>query len=218
MATTRQLTLAIERAYKWHNGVEYGGGLVMTNQLNGTANAIDVHYKGEDKTDVLITALLSKAWESKRHNEETKNNPQQARNSYEALVEDFGKKIADNIKDMSTEPDTKDWHEMAEWAQKQNPQVQAVLLAEKLQNFIVSRDKPNPKKEPDWHINYYKTRMIMVEALREACPALYVECVKVSEQGIKAQQRKLAEMEQVVQPTVVVKAEKAHTQECTNSR
>ena len=218
MATTQQLTLAIERAYKWHNGVEYGGGLVMTNQLNGTANAIDVHYKGEDKTDVLITALLSKAWESKRHNEETKNNPQQARNSYEALVEDFGKKIADNIKDMSTEPDTKDWHEMAEWAQKQNPQVQAVLLAEKLQNFIVSRDKPNPKKEPAWHINYYKTRMIMVEALREACPALYVECVKVSEQGIKAQQRKLAEMEQVVQPTVVVKAEKAHTQECTNSR
>lgn len=218
MATTQQLTLAIERAYKWHNGVEYGGGLVMTNQLNGTANAIDVHYKGEDKTDVLITALLSKAWESKRHNEETKNNPQQARNSYEALVEDFGKKIADNIKDMSTEPDTKDWHEMAEWAEKQNPQVQAVLLAEKLQNFIVSRDKPNPKKEPVWHINYYKTRMIMVEALREACPALYVECVKVSEQGIKAQQRKLAEMEEIIQPTVVVKAERAHTQERTNSR
>lgn len=215
---TNQLTLAIERAYQWHSGVEYGGGLVMTNQLNGTANAIDAHYTGEDKTEVLITALLSKAWESKRHNEETKNNPQLARNSYEALVEDFGQKIADNIQDMSTEPDTKDWHEMAAWAQKQNPQVQAVLLAEKLQNFIVSRDKPNPKKEPAWHINYYNTRMIMVEALREACPALYVECVKVSEQGIAAQKRKLAEMEQVAQPTIVVKADNTHVQDRANSR
>ena len=217
MATNQQLSLAIQRSFELHAGVEYGGGLVMTNQLNGTANAIDIHYKGMDKIAVLITALLSKAWETKRHNEETKNNPN-ARNSYDALVEDFGKNIADNIKAMSTEPDTKDWNEMAVWAEKQNSQVQAVLLAEKLQNFIVSRDKPNPKKEPAWHINYYKSRMVMVEAIREACPALYVECVKVSEQGIKAQQRKMAEMEQTGQPTIVVKAENAHMSERINSR
>ena len=217
MATNQQLSLAIQRSFEWHAGVEYGGGLVMTNQVNGAANAIDIHYKGMDKIAVLITALLSKAWETKRLNEETKNNPN-ARNSYDALVEDFGKNIADNIKAMSTEPDTKDWYEMAAWAEKQNPQVQAVLLAEKLQNFIVSRDNPNPKKEPAWHINYYNTRMIMVEALREACPALYVECVKVSTQGIKAQQRKIAEMEQAVQPIVVVKAENAHMSERVNSR
>ena len=217
MTTIRQLSLAIQRSYEWHSGVEYGGGLVMTNQLNGTANAIDIHYKGEDKTEVLITALLSKAWEIKRHNETTKNNPN-ARNSYADLVEDFGKNIADNVKAISTEPDTKDWGEMAAWAEKQNSQVQAVLLAEKLQNFIVSRDNPNPKKEPVWHINYYKTRMIMIEALREACPALYVECVKVSEQGIKAQQRKMTEIEKMVQPTIVVKAENAHVSERMNSR
>ena len=217
MATNQQLSLAIQRSFEWHKGVEYGGGLVMTNQLNGTANAIDIHYKGMDKTDVLITALLSKAWDAKRHNEETKNNPN-ARNTYEALVEDFGKNIADNIQAMSTEPDTKDWREMATWAEKQNPQVQAVLLAEKLQNFIVSRDKPNPKKEPAWHIDYYNTRMIMVEALREAYPALYVECVKVSEQGIKAQKRKLAEAEKMNQPTIVVKAENTLVSERKNSR
>ena len=214
MATNQQLSLAIQRSFEWHQGVEYGGGLVMTTQLNGTANAIDIHYKGKDKTDVLITALLSKAWETKHHNETTKNNPN-ARNSYDALVEDFGKSIADNIKAMSTQPDTKDWHEMSAWAQKQNQQVQAVLLAEKLQNFIVSHSKPNPKKEPAWHINYYNTRMVMVEALREACPALYVECVRVSEQGIKAQQRK---MEQTVQPTIVAKAEKEYMTERVNGR
>lgn len=212
-----KLSLAIQRSYEWHSGVEYGGGLVMTNQLNGTANAIDKHYKGQDKSEVLMTALLSKAWETKRHNEATKNNPN-ARNSYEALVEDFGQKVADNIKAMSTEPDTKDWHEMAEWAQQQNPQVQAVLLAEKLQNFIVSRDKPNPKKEPAWHINYYNTRMIVVDALKDVCPELHAECVKVAAQGIAAQQRKLVEMEQGVQPSVVVKAENTHTQDRTNSR
>ena len=217
MATTNQLTLAIERVFEWHSGVEYGGGLVMTNQLNGTANAIDAHYTSEDKTEVLITALLSKAWESKRHNEKTKANPN-ARNSYEALTEDFGQKIADNIKAMSTEPDTKDWHEMAEWAKKQNPQVQAVLLAEKLQNFIVSRDKPNPKKEPAWHINYYNTRMIMVDALKDVCPALHKECVMVAAQGIEAQRRKLAEMQKGVEPTVVVKGENTQTPDRSNSR
>ncbi|MBR5130125.1 MAG: hypothetical protein IKV03_02750 [Alphaproteobacteria bacterium] len=193
MTDLSKLSLAIERAFSWHKGVEYGCGLSMTNQLNGTANAIDQFYTGSDKKDILITALLSKAWEASRQNEITKNNPQ-SRTSYEALVEDFGNSIADNIKALSTEPDTKDWHEIAMWASKQNQQVQTVLLAEKLQNFIVSRDRPNPKKSPDWHINYYNTRMIVVEALREACPALYVECVKVSEQGLKTQKRNLFEI------------------------
>lgn len=217
MNETKRLTLALQRAFEWHKGVEYGGGLVMTNQLNGTANAIDRHYQGKDKTDVLVTALLSKAWETKRHNEETKNNPN-AGNSYEDLLKDFGQTVADNIKDMSTEPDTKDWHEMAAWAQKQNPQVQAVLLAEKLQNFIVSRDNPNPKKEPAWHINYYNTRMIMVDAIKEACPELHAECVKVAAQGIEAQRRKLAEMAKAAEPTVVVKADNTQIQNRSNTR
>ena len=217
MVTVEQLSLAIRKSYEWHSGVVYGGGMVMTDQLNGTASAIDKHYKGKDKTEVLVTALLSKAWEEKRHNEKTKSNPK-AGNSYEDLLKNFGLTVAENIRAMSSEPDLKDWHAMADWAKKQNPQVQVVLLAEKLQNFIVSRDKPNPKKEPAWHINYYNTRMIMVEALREACPALYVECVKVAEQGIAAQQRKLAEMEQVVQPTPVVKASETHTPERSNGR
>lgn len=217
MATLEQLSLAIRKSYEWHNGVVYGGGMVMTDQLNGTASAVDKYYKGPDKTEVLITALLSKAWEEKRHNEETKGNPN-AGTSYADLLKNFGLTVAENIRAMSSEPDLKDWHEMAAWAKKQNPQVQVVLLAEKLQNFIVSRDKPNPKKEPAWHINYYNTRMVMVEALREACPALYVECVKVAEQGIAAQERKLVAMEQIAQPAVVVKADNTQTPERSNGR
>lgn len=217
MVTVEHLTKALEKVHEWHSGVVYGGGMVMIHQLTGTANAIDRHYKGKDKTEVLVTALLSKAWETKRHNEATQNNPN-AGNSYEDLKAVFGQKIADNIKAMSTEPDTKDWHEMAEWAKKQNSQVQAVLLAEKLQNFIVSRDKPNPKKEPAWHINYYNTRMIMVDAVREACPELHAECVKVSAQGIEAQRAKMAEMEQGIQPTVVVKAGNVRAMDRSNGR
>lgn len=217
MITVEQLSLAIRKAYEWHSGVVYGGGMVMTDQLNGTASAIDRLYKGKDKTEVLVTALLSKAWETKRHNAETQNNPN-AGNSYEDLMKVFGPTVANNIRAMAGEPDSKDWHEMAAWAKKQNPQVQAVLLAEKLQNFIVSRDRPNPKKEPAWHINYYQTRMIMVDAIKEACPELHAECVKVAAQGIEAQRRKLAEMGKGAEPTVVVSAEKGYTSDRTNGR
>lgn len=217
MATVKQLSLAIQKCYEWHAGVEYGGGLVMTNQLNGTANAIDRYYKGDDKIEVLITALLSKAWETKRQNEETKNNPN-AGTSYTDLLKNFGQKVADNIADMATEPDTKDWNEMAMWAKQQNPQVQAALLAEKLQNFIISRDNPNPKWEASRHINYYNTRMIMVNAIKDACPELYAECVKVAAQGIETQRTKMAEMEKSAQPTVVVKSGNTQKQDQTHTR
>ena len=251
-----RLAKALELATNWHSGVVYGGGMKMLEQVLGTYAHLLENYKGADVQDVLMTALLSKAWEHKRRtlsvNIESIS-PELRTDAHMAVVEDvsnqkyskaerdalmekicdtnaeattnpdnlekvFGKHIVDNVRAMATEPDLKDWHAMASWASQQNSQVKAVLLAEKLQNFVVSRDKPNPKKEPAWHINYYNTRMIMVEAVKEASPELYAKCVEVAEQGITAQKAKLAEMEQVAQPSVVVKADNTHVQDRTNSR
>lgn len=186
VACAYHLKKAIQNVLRWHEGVVYGGGLVMTDQLVGTACCIRDHYKGYNKNELILAALLSKAWEKKRHNEESKANP--VGTTYEELKQDFiGYKVADIVKALSTEPDTKDWNEMAKWASSQTQEVQTILLAEKLQNFKVSRDNPNPKKPAEWHIDYYRTRMIMVEACKQASPELYAACVKVAEEGIERQ-------------------------------
>ena len=39
-----------------------------------------------------------------------------------------------------------------------------VLIAEKIANFETSRDKPNTKKQPEWHRNYTLTRKAVVDA------------------------------------------------------
>ncbi len=240
-----KLAKALELATNWHSGVVYGGGMKMLEQVIGTYTHILDKYKEDDIQEVLMTALLSKAWEHKRRTLAVNiesiapelrtdenmsvvadiSNQKYSKDVREALMEKicntnpdastapdnlekvFGKCVVDNVRAMSLEPDLKDWHAMAAWAEQQNNQVKAVLLAEKLQNFVVSRDNPNPKKEPAWHINYYHTRMIMVEAIKEASHELYTECVKVADQGIDAQKAKLAEMEKGIEPRTISHAE-----------
>ncbi len=216
--TDNKIELAKKRAHTWHDGVVYGGGMVMTEQLLGTADKIAQYYEGADKDDVLLAAYLYKAQETKRLNDATNKNPKAARNAIGAIAMDFSPRIAHIVMELSTEPtgdaleDLKtnvkkmddrltdkeaEWLSLSLWAKELSPQAQAVLLAEKLQNFEVSRDKPNEKKPPVWHIEYYKTRMVMVEVIKDASPALANACVRVAEEGIKKQQTKLALLDKV---------------------
>ena len=198
--------LAEKRAHSWHDGVVYGGGLVMTEQVLGTAQNIGEYYNGSNQWETWLAAFLYKAREIKRLNPETKqameddkrDNTGNATNAIFATRRDFSPTVARIVSELSSEPvenseqtKTQQWEEKTKWAKTLSREAQAILLAEKLQNFVVSRDKPNESKPPAWHIEYYKTRMIMVEAIKGASPALYKECVKVAEEGIKVQQDKL---------------------------
>ena len=65
-----------------------------------------------------------------------------------------------------------------------SPQAQEILLAEKIMNFETSRDRPNPKKPLSWHQEYFHTRMIMVDALKDVNPQLYNIAVKTKDEGL----------------------------------
>ncbi len=216
--------LAVKRVQDWHGDVVYGGGLVMTEQLIGTVNKIKKFYKGSNEDNILLAAHLYKAIDRKRLNEDTTEIIKQAglydenadfltrafesdadlhsRNTYAAIAEDFSPEVADIVKEICSEPQEKEgqskteqWEEKAAWAKELSKEAQVILLAEKLQNFEVSRSKPNPKWPPQKHIDYYNTRMIMVNTLKSASPELYQECVNVAQAGIAVQQMKAAALE-----------------------
>ena len=122
-----------------------------------------------------------------------------ANNTNIAIVRDFSPAVAGIVSELLSEPEedktqTKEqqWQEKTKWAMGLSKEAQAILLAEKLQNFEISRDKPNMKKPLQWHMEYYKTRMIMVDALQKACPALHNECVNVADEGMKSLQARQA--------------------------
>ena len=197
----RKLSRARKTAKSWHDGVVYGGGLVMTDQVFGTAKKIEQFYDGPHKEEVLLAAYLYKAREKNRLNDATKKAMDNgtADNSNIKIAKAFSPIVARIVDELLSEPaedktQTKEqqWQEKTKWALDLSREAQAILLAEKLQNFEISRDKPNMKKPLQWHMEYYKTRMIMVDALQKACPALHNECVNVADEGVKSLQARQA--------------------------
>lgn len=194
---------AKEVMHQLHDGVKYGGGLVMSDQVQGTVDKITSLYEGENKDAVIMAAYLHKCRETKRIN------PGQKPYALSDVKKNFGPKVAEVVSELSSEPtgdelkarmaafrqenpniDLSDkeveWTVLADWAKGLSKEAQAILLAEKLQNFEVSRDNPNMEKPISWHREYYNTRTIMVEAIKDVSPALYNECVKVKGQGMEA--------------------------------
>mgnify|MGYP003571360734 CR=1 FL=1 len=188
-----------EMALRLHAGVEYGKGLSMLDQVNETAALVQEksNLPSDKKTDVICAAYLHKSQEVKRIAEG------QSPLTDNEIAELAGQNVAKIVQILHQEPEDKNktkqqqWEEKAEWARSlsakaQNANdkfiahaVQEILLAEKVQNFRTSRDKPNPKKTPIWHKQYYATRMVLVEALRDVNPALCNEAKLTKEQGIK---------------------------------
>ncbi|MBP5534970.1 MAG: hypothetical protein J6Y03_05670 [Alphaproteobacteria bacterium] len=206
-----KLALAENTAKFWHKGVDYGGKKCtgpddesgMFAQVKGTAQKVSAFYhinvedkqQVEEKQQIVLTAYLYKALEVKRLNEKAIEARKNATKEdvLRAIAHNFSPEVASIVEELAGEPEedksqTKEqqWQEKTKWAMGLSHQAKVILLAEKLQNFEVSYKNPNPKKPPEWHIEYYKTRMIMVEALRDACPALYEECVKYFSLGVNS--------------------------------
>ena len=173
-------------ATRLHQGVVYGGGMVMLDQVKGTTELVKNHSKldGEDKEIAVCAALLHKCFETKRIAEGI------APLTMEQVSQIAGPKVLSVIQELALEPEDEtktkmeQWQEKAEWAKGLSPQAQEILLAEKIMNFETSRDKPNPKKPLSWHQEYFQTRMLMVEALKDANPELYKIAAQTKEEGL----------------------------------
>ena len=174
-------------ATRLHEGVVYGGGLNMLAQVEGTTQLIRDHSNltGEEKEVAICAALLHKCFEPKRIAEGQKPLTQQE------IIDLAGEKVAAVIDELRSEPEdenkskTEQWQEKAAWAKTLSPAAREILLAEKIMNFRTSRDNPNMKKALSWHIEYFKTRMLMVEAIKDTNPTLYKEAVAVKDAGLK---------------------------------
>lgn len=174
------------QATKLHDTVVYGGGMVMLDQIQGTTNLVKKHsgLKGKEKEVAVCASLLHKCFETKRI---AQGVLPLTMTQVEQLA---GSRVLSVIQELSTEPEDEakskieQWQEKAEWAKNLSPQAQEILLAEKIMNFETSRDKPNPKKPLQWHQEYFQTRMIMVDVLKEVNPTLYRIAVKTKDAGL----------------------------------
>lgn len=175
-----------------HNGVVYGGGLVMTDQVRRTADIVAGNTDLSSITVKLATvaAWLHKSFEKKRINENSQP-------LTSAQIENmFGTQVANIVSQLATEPEDEtkskhdQWVEKAQWATTLCPEAQLILMAEKLVNFEVSRDRPNMKKPLAWHKEYYETRSLMVDALAPRFPELAKEINAVKEEGLAKIQQK----------------------------
>ncbi len=173
-------------ARKLHEDVVYGGGLNMMDQVKGTVALIAKHSRltGEDKETALAAAYLHKCFEPKRIKEGV------APLTMEQVEQIAGAKVRSVVEELSTEPETEtlskveQWKEKADWAQKLSPAAQEILLAEKVLNFEVSRDRPNPKKPLTWHKEYFETRMLMVDKIKDTNPELYRVATQTRDQAL----------------------------------
>ena len=174
-------------AEKLHSNVVYGGGLVMLDQVKGTTELVAEKsaLAPADKEVAVCAALLHKSWETKRITEGV------APLTNQDVAHIAGTKVAEVVAELASEPEPEgvtkqeEWNIKTEWAKTLSPAAQEILLAEKIMNFRVSRDKPNMKKPLAWHAEYFKTRMLMVEALKDVNPALYKEAVQTQQEGLE---------------------------------
>lgn len=174
------------QAKKLHQGVIFGNGLVMLDQIIATTNLVKQFSQlTADKKEITVCAsLLHKCFESKRIAPDV--SPMNL-NSVELLA---GSAVRAIVEELSTEPEDEtkskkeQWQEKAIWARALSPEAREILLAEKVVNFKVSRDQPNSKKPLTWHKEYYETRMLMVEAIKETNPHLYQLAVKIKNEGL----------------------------------
>lgn len=174
------------QAQRLHEAVVYGGGLVMLDQIKATVALVQKHSQltGDRKETVVCATLLHKSFEEKRIAEGVLP---LTMDQVEHLA---GLKVRSVVSELAGEPEdetkikTEQWREKAEWAKGLSLEAQEILLAEKVVNFEVSRDRPNPKKPMSWHKEYYETRMLMVDALKEVNPTLFRLAVQTKNEGL----------------------------------
>jgi (p)ppGpp synthase/HD superfamily hydrolase len=203
-----KLLLAATMAMSLHGDVTYGGGLSMMDQVLSVVDFLYEALEGDDDvpgvynatspfatqysvTDLIVAGFLHKSFEAKRIHEDAEPIDNMR------LEELFGEDVAAIVGDLASEPPEPDnlskeelWAEKADWAACLLAPAQMILLAEKAANFETSRDKPNPSWPLSRHQEYYETRMLMVERIKDASPTLYDVAVKIRDEGLE----KIAQM------------------------
>lgn len=191
------------KAEELHAGVTYGDGLSMLDQVLGTKKLVEEfsRLQGQDKEVAMAAALLHKCFETKRINAGKALSTKEV----ESIA---GPQVLSIITELQSEPENKSlskkdqWAEKAEWAKTLSPAAQEIVLAEKIMNFETTRDRMNavrmanvpavrgatgvknpmisddPKSKPAWHKEYMETRMLVVDALQEVNPRMYVRARK----------------------------------------
>ncbi|MDD3668936.1 MAG: hypothetical protein PHX68_01425 [Alphaproteobacteria bacterium] len=178
----------LHEARRLHADVAYGGGRTMLDQVMETALLINLctDLSIEDRETAICAALLHKCFEPKRI-------VQGAAPLTEGDVRRLaGDKVLSVVRELMTEPEDKtkskrdQWAEKAQWAKGLSQPAREILLAEKIVNFTTSRDRPNPSKPPEWHLEYFDTRMLMVEALKDTNNTLYRIACQMKAHGVCA--------------------------------
>ncbi len=173
-------------AQKLHKDVVYGNNMVMLDQVMGTTELVhrNSELRGKRLENLVCAALLHKCFEEKRIAQGV--NPL----SLDDVERLAGPQVRSIVAELASEPEDKNkskieqWKEKAEWAKGLSSEAQEILLAEKIMNFRVSRDKPNPNKPLSWHKEYYETRMLMVDALYETNPLLHRMATQTRDEGM----------------------------------
>lgn len=208
---TKSIVLIAEQlAHSLHEGKEYGKNSNMYEQIKCLVEVLDQYttLQGADKENLLAAAWLSKAIES------SKLAPGKEALTLEGITEACGHQTADIVNELCTqekkekdaekaykqiqlnagvpedslrkEPKDSVWLKKAQDALHLSHGAREILMAEKQSNFINDADTSRAKKGYAWHIEYYMTRMLMVEALKDTNPRLYKDLRALAVNGIAA--------------------------------
>lgn len=187
-----------QQSIRLHQGVVYGGGMVMLDQVERTTQVLSENtlLTHKDREDAICASLLHKCFETKRIAKDV--SPLSLTDVYNLA----GTKVAKIVAQLASEPEEdksktkmEQWQEKAEWAKTLCPAAQEILLAEKIVNYETSRDKPNMNKPLEWHKEYYETRHLMVEALKTVNPKMYQLACQIKKEGLY----KIAQKQQQIQ-------------------
>lgn len=208
---TKSIVLIAEQlARSLHEGKEYGKNSNMYEQIKSLVTVLDEYttLQGTDKENLLAAAWLSKSIEP------SKLAPGKEALSLEAIADACGQQTAEIVNELCTqekkekdaekaykqsqlnagvpedalrkEPKDSVWLKKSQDAIHLSHGAREILMAEKQSNFINDADTSHTKKGYAWHIEYYMTRMLMVEALKDTNPKLYKDLRDLAVTGIAA--------------------------------
>lgn len=165
-----------EIAKKLHDGVTYGGGLKMYDQVMRCANIATTL----DNPELTALAWLHKSQEVKRINTGVSALTDHqiltfAGHSVLLAIQEMNSlDVLEKALEKEGKAKAEIWDAMSEKAATLSPLAQQMLIVEKIANFQTSRDKPNPDWSVTKHQEYLDTRWKMVEACRTSSPELFI--------------------------------------------
>ncbi len=176
----QELQPVLRQAQTLHRGVYYGTNLDMYDQVR-RCGEIALEQTGD--IELAKLALLHKSQDIRRI-KDGKALP------LATIERDYGSEMATLVKALSLEPleprDNKQALFAAKlaWAKNLPPKAQQALMIEKIVNFETSLTHPRSDWAELQHADYIRTRMPIIEACKNASPALYSLACKLRDEGL----------------------------------